>query len=608
MKKKIVAAIAVIIMTISFLNAQEFEHFITVDGHKLMDGNTQFRFLSFNIPNLNFIEDELDFQTVYPYRLPTEYEIRDALLSIKEMGGQVVRIYTLPVRNLNFPDSIPAHVTGPGEFNEKAFIVNDMMLAIANELGIRIIFPLLNEWKWLGGKPQYAAFRGLDESEFYTNRQLIDDFKKTVEFTLNRTNTITGIKYKNDKAILCWETGNELLCPHEWTVEITQYIKSLDKNHLVLDGYHAFDSRPVREESVLEPSVDIIHSHHYEVNPMELYENINHNLEIIDGRKPYIIGEFGFQSTTALEQVVNKLINTPEIAGGLIWSLRSHREEGGFYWHSEPMGLGIYKAYHWPGFTSGNSYDEKDFLQMYRQKAHEIRGKNTPAVSTPQAPELLPIKSVYNINWKGSVGAAGYIIERTETETGPWITVGYNISDAATPYFSLFHDVSAKKGASYYYRVTAQNASGSSEPSNIYGPVQVTTQAIIDNMTNYGKVFDSKVATLTTDNDRKYKEKIYRMKGQYGSELLYKLEEPLKQFKVYSFELVDLEALRFYVSRNGKDYKQIKTETSWHHQPGNSYGYNYPVSYFKEINDEVTYFLKIEYLREAEIGRVELIY
>ena len=38
-----------------------------------------------------------------------------------------------------------------------------------------------------------------------------------------------------------------------------------------------------------------------------------------------------------------------------------HRREGGFYWHMEVgTGRNIYKAFHWPGFASGDRYDERD--------------------------------------------------------------------------------------------------------------------------------------------------------------------------------------------------------------------------------------------------------
>lgn len=47
------------------------------------------------------------------------------------------------------------------------------------------------------------------------------------------------------------------------------------------------------------------------------------------------------------------------VVGALIWSLRSRSfKGGGFYWHSEPFGNSIYCSYHWPGFPSGERYDE----------------------------------------------------------------------------------------------------------------------------------------------------------------------------------------------------------------------------------------------------------
>ena len=41
-----------------------------------------------------------------------------------------------------------------------------------------------------------------------------------------------------------------------------------------------------------------------------------------------------------------------------------HRREGGFYWHMEVgTGRNIYKAFHWPGFASGDRYDERRVMQ-----------------------------------------------------------------------------------------------------------------------------------------------------------------------------------------------------------------------------------------------------
>ena len=593
-----------LILTGYSMRAQNFENFITVSGNKLMDGKAEFRFLSFNIPNLNFVEDELAFEQSNPYRLPTEFEIRDALESIKQMGGRVVRIYTIPVKREDQSDAVPAYVTGPGQFNEQAFKVNDMMLAIANELGIRIIFPIVNNWKWMGGRPQYAAFRGKTEDEFWTDPQLIDDIKKTIAFTLNRTNTITGVKYKDDKSILCWETGNELGSPPSWTITMTRYIKSIDKNHLVMDGW----ARTVREASVEEPSIDIVTTHHYELDPMATIQHIKDNLAIIKGRKAYIIGEFGFQGTPALEHTIDMIIADKDIAGGLIWSLRYHREEGGFYWHTEPLGFGIYKAYHWPGFTSGHLSDERNLLTLMRHKAYEIQNVPAPGMEKPASPRLLPINEVYNINWQGSAGASYYNVERAEDPAGPWEEIANHINDAAVQYTALYHDKSAQIGNTYYYRVVAGDIAGESKPSNIVGPVEVKTQALIDDMSNYGQLYFSRDVSVETGDDRKFKEDMYRMAGKDSSFIEYYVTGKPVEIKVYDFERENERMLDLMTSVDNSVYQESAVISTDFSGGKDDYGTWLPVLYdCTEGLDEVNY-VKLVFIGEAKISRVEIIY
>ena len=80
------------------------------------------------------------------------------------------------------------------------------------------------------------------------------------DFVLTRTNTLTGVRYCDDKAILCWETGNEFLRPPRGRAKSRAYIKSLDTNHLVMDGFNAAALRPSRSTF---PDVDIVTTHHY---------------------------------------------------------------------------------------------------------------------------------------------------------------------------------------------------------------------------------------------------------------------------------------------------------------------------------------------------------
>ncbi|MDA3881640.1 MAG: hypothetical protein PF436_14725 [Prolixibacteraceae bacterium] len=584
-----------------------FENYITVEGNKLMDGDEVFRFVSFNVPTLNYNEDEFEFSRLSPYSLPNEYEIRDVFETINQMGGKVVRMYTIPAKMQNAPDGTPTYVLAPGEFDETSFETMDLVLALANEYQVRVIFSLLNNWPWMGGRPEYAAFRDKDKEAFWIDPQLIADFKKTIDFTINRVNTITGIPYKEDKAILCWETGNELTSPLDWTIEICRYIKSLDSKHLVLDGYHAIDNHPVREGSINEPSIDIVHSHHYEVDPIKFIENVERNIKIIDGRKPYLIGEFGFVGTPAIEQYIDRIIES-DVIGMLIWGLRGHRRDGGFYWHSEPLGYGRYKSYHWPGFASGNEYDEKNLMALMREKAYAIDGKTPPKLPVPAIPSLLPIENAAIISWRGANGASAYDLYRAESAAGPFEIVGYNLSDASQQYYALYYDHTAEIGKAYYYMLTAKNASGESQPSEVVGPVKVESKMLIDNMDNFGSVYySSQGVVISTNNDRKFKEDMCRFNGKQGHEIVYYVPGKLQNVTVYSFCQNDVENLTFQVSANGNNYRNVESTRKSYNNGEGDYGYWVPVLYKLAVSDEVQ-FLRINIKEETEISRVELEY
>ncbi|MGH7975204.1 MAG: cellulase family glycosylhydrolase, partial [Limisphaerales bacterium] len=316
-------------MTVSiFASETSFQHFITARDGKLFDGQKEFRFISFDVPNLLLIEDNLGFTNENPWRLPDKFEINDALESVAQMGGTVARTYVISVAKTNDLPGTPRHVLAPGKSNEKAFREMDEVLATANRTGVRLIIPLVDNWPWMGGRAQYAAFRGKSADEFWTDPQLISDFEKTIHFVLTRTNTITGVRYCDDKAILCWETGNEVQSPVSWTRKIARYIKSLDTNHLVMDGY----ASQLRDEVLKMPDVDIVTTHLYPGGGKSFAERIRENAARAKGKKVYIVGELGFAPTAKMEDAMKAIMDTGT-SGGLLWSLRFRDRDGGFYWH-----------------------------------------------------------------------------------------------------------------------------------------------------------------------------------------------------------------------------------------------------------------------------------
>jgi mannan endo-1,4-beta-mannosidase len=40
----------------------------------------------------------------------------------------------------------------------------------------------VDNWKWQGGRAEYAGFRGKTKDDFWTDPQLIADFKETIRF------------------------------------------------------------------------------------------------------------------------------------------------------------------------------------------------------------------------------------------------------------------------------------------------------------------------------------------------------------------------------------------------------------------------------------------
>jgi hypothetical protein len=581
--------------------------FVVARGDRLYDGDEEFRFISFNVPNLHYVEDDMRFENDLPFRWPTEFEIRDALEAIRQMGGQVVRPYALSVRKADDPEGMPRHVLGPGEFDEKGFEVLDTLLAVAREKKIRVVIPFVDNWHWWGGVAEYAAFRGKAGRLFWKDPQLIADFKETIRFVVERVNTVNGIAYKDDPTVLAWETGNELASPHRWTREIAAYIKAIDPNHLVLDG---------RQEEVLErasirnPHVDLLQTHHYEKDPRDMIAHIEKSARRARGKKPYHVGEFGFLSTSALTAVMDTIIRE-HVVGGLVWSLRYHNHDGGFYWHHEPSGGDLFKAYHWPGFESGAAYDEREFLAAMRHRAFRIRGMAEPPVEVPAPPDLFEVTPGGLLTWRGSAGASGYDIERREPGAAEWRILAREVSDARLQYRPLFADVTTEPGRSYEYRVRARNEAGVSEPSAPFGPVEITSRTFVDELRTASKMFLTEGSLhFRTNQARKYKEDAHGLEGTSGSAALYHTDSPIRSGRVFLFSDAPGHHLRFQVSKNGRRFRTY--EPALEMIPAGdvvTYGYRQPFLYrFDDLPAGIRY-LRLEFAgTSARVTRVELEY
>ncbi|MDD4496228.1 MAG: cellulase family glycosylhydrolase [Eubacteriales bacterium] len=430
---------------------------ITRKVDKLMDGNKEFRFISVNGP------EALDCGA---------FEQEDLVKSVAQMGGQVMRTYTFSVKNSYDSDTLETYIKGKGNYNETAFKRLDRLLAFCNKYGVRLIIPFIDPYPNNNGGiaallemcgEKAARDSQKDMVSFYSSKETKQEFFNFVKYVLNRKNSITGVKYKDDPAILAWESGNELsgsnIKYNSWMKELCVVIKENDPNHLILDGWFG-----VRDHAIADPMIDIVSHHFYPhiVNDT-MAEEAKKVRDKSKGKKPAIIGEWGFYEIEDVEKFYDEVIDNG-LSGALVWSLRMHDSRGGFAQHREND---VFAAYHWPGFDKCMSYQEVELLRATYLKAYEIQGKKPKLIQKPDVPKFIePVKNPQaQIKFQGSTGAYAYDIQRAEKANGPWTTIGVDIQDDFHYAAAIFKDKTPdlKEDKTYYYRIRAKSTGGFSD-------------------------------------------------------------------------------------------------------------------------------------------------
>lgn len=176
----------------------------------------------------------------------TKTMVDTALLDAKAMGLTVMRTWGFDDGHTDTGYPLQPEL---GKYNEEAFKKYDYLIEKAKECNIKLIIPLVNNWKDFGGMDQYVSWTGAGNHDaFFTDSKCREAFKNYINYFLNRVNSYSGIKYKDDPTIMCIELANEPRCPsdttgntiYNWTKEMSEYIKSIDKNHLVALGDEGF--------------------------------------------------------------------------------------------------------------------------------------------------------------------------------------------------------------------------------------------------------------------------------------------------------------------------------------------------------------------------------
>ncbi|PNH11553.1 Mannan endo-1,4-beta-mannosidase 8, partial [Tetrabaena socialis] len=219
---------------------------VRANGHRLVAGNRPFYFAGANNYSLVcFAADE-----------GQRPQVAEVLDDAQRLKLTVLRVWAF----CDGREEWNAVQTAPGEFNEHVLRGLDWLLVEAGRRGIRLLLALTNFWPDYGGMAAYVRWRyGIADKAshdmeqhptrlFYADPQCQAAFRRAMQAVVGRTNTLSGVLYTQDPAILAWELANEPRCDgeggaavlQEWIASTAIFLRGLDPNHLVTVGLEGF--------------------------------------------------------------------------------------------------------------------------------------------------------------------------------------------------------------------------------------------------------------------------------------------------------------------------------------------------------------------------------
>lgn len=430
---------------------------------------------------------------------PTPFRVNSAMQTMVDMGETVVRCQTCGISTGNAL-SVEPYLGG---FSQTALRHIDYFIARAQRFGLKVVIPFTDSYRYyLGTYCDYTNWLRLSSpsdcpspravSAFYDNPKAIAAFEKYVSVLLNHVNYYTGVPNKDNPAIMAWETGNEMQYgvggPAElsrWTAGISAFIRSMDKNHLIMDGSFYPDAGDLKL-----PDVDIIDRHYYPLRAQKLNQDAARTAA---AGKAMVAGEYAWNDAFQLAAFLTDIQDTPGIAGDIYWDLQPQNDFFGYVEHYDGYQL------HYPGDNSDvndhagdpllASSSDVPAVALLRLHAYAMTGRAVPAYPVPSPPVVTNVERVASstagpgnlLEWRGSPGAAAYIVQRAvRSASGPWTTVArVNAGLLALPYL----DSQGGTGPALWYRVTAVNAAGT--PGAASAPFRVTDKTLDDNLNSF---------------------------------------------------------------------------------------------------------------------------
>lgn len=223
------------------------------------------------------------------------------------LGRELDRLQALGVSNLRIlasaeegplRGSIKPGFRTKSSWNEPLLHGLDYCLAELAKRNMKAVLYLTNFWEWSGGMGTYlwyATGTFLDmgdpahpwpefpdrNADFYASERAVALFHDSVRRLVTRTNSVTGVAYKDDPALMAWQLCNEprpgasapkieqtLPAYYAWINGTARLIRGLDSRHLVSLGHEGTIVGEGREDIVREAhaQMDYITAHVWPLN------------------------------------------------------------------------------------------------------------------------------------------------------------------------------------------------------------------------------------------------------------------------------------------------------------------------------------------------------
>jgi mannan endo-1,4-beta-mannosidase len=507
-------ALVAILPGVTLRAMSQDEDFITRSGASLVYRGVPFRFVGTNAYYLMVAAARGDSDAV-----------RDVMTQAQSLNMTVIRTWAFH----DSPDSLNPTVVQyrPGAYNESALQALDFVVHEAAVRNLRLILTLVNSWDDYGGMNQYVRWRSayapvttvpgeerypayerertvlgqqgrsyrvavseqFGHDDFYRDAVMRGWFRDYCAMLVDRINTRTGLRYRDEPAILAWEPANEPRSSDRsgtlvngWMAEISAFLKERDSTHLVSSGEEGFDTSPggytvsmYNQQSwlfdgtngisftlnAMLPCIDIASVHLYAgawnipVGSGNTWIT-DHAAIALRLTKPVLLGEFG--TTESMAATYASWMATARLegaAGSLVWQLLDQRR-------SDPEGYGI----RCPG--------DGAVCEVLRTEA--------TAIGVPPGSENLPSEFVLRQNYPNPFNGVTTIEYELPTEAhvtlSVWNTLGQRVFTlvdgvrTAGVRKELLDARSLASGA-YFYRIVY-------EPSDSPGkPVYSASRALV---------------------------------------------------------------------------------------------------------------------------------